>query len=93
MTVIVLLTIGMVLAPSTATARIRPPRETASPHNWTALHIAARDGDINQVKTLLKGGANIEAASGLGRTPLHLAVMWNRKDVVMNELRARGGRE
>lgn len=42
---------------------------------WTPLHIAASShfsGEI--VKTLIKGGANINAADKYGDTPLHLAI-------------------
>ena len=41
--------------------------------NRTALHIAARFGDAECVKTLYESGANIEARDKQGKTPLQLA--------------------
>jgi uncharacterized protein len=55
--------------------------ETAPPYNWTALHVAARDGDVGRVQALLDGGAGLEAREHLGRTPLHIAVQWGHLEV------------
>ncbi len=37
----------------------------------TALHFAARTGDVRSLKLLLEGGANIHAKDALGSSPLH----------------------
>lgn len=56
--------------------------------NWTPLHYAAkRHYDI--VKLLLAHGADVNA-DGAGDTPLSLAIM-NRKDEIVALLREQGG--
>jgi len=44
----------------------------------TALHMAARRGNIEVIEALLDGGADIEARDSLGDTPLRRAVNCNR---------------
>ena len=46
------------------------------------LRIAARDGDIDKIKSLIANGADVNAKNFEGDTPIHVAVMQNRKDVV-----------
>ena len=41
----------------------------------TALHLAASEGHIEVVKTLLSFDANINAKTKMGRTPLHITVL------------------
>jgi ankyrin repeat protein len=41
--------------------------------SWTALHWASHYGDLQKVESLLQDGANREAQSRSGKTPLHLA--------------------
>ncbi|XP_065677445.1 uncharacterized protein LOC100203916 isoform X1 [Hydra vulgaris] len=48
----------------------------------TALHIAARAGYLDTVKTLVSIGANVNICSATDSTPLHLAVINGDKDMV-----------
>ncbi|XP_078062820.1 NF-kappa-B inhibitor alpha-like [Mustelus asterias] len=50
---------------------------------YTCLHIAAMKGDCETVEQLLASGANINAQEpNSGRTPLHLAVEFQHREVV-----------
>ena len=53
------------------------------------LHFAAQDGDIEEVKRLLKEGYQPNLFDELGKTPLHYAAMSGHLDV-MNVLLAAG---
>jgi truncated hemoglobin YjbI len=44
----------------------------------TALHMAARRGNVEVIEALLDGGADIEARDSLGETPLRRAVNCNK---------------
>jgi ankyrin repeat protein len=46
----------------------------------TALHMAARRGNVELIGALLDGGADIEARDSLGDTPLRRAVNLNKVD-------------
>ena len=48
----------------------------------TPLHNAAHNGDINAVKLLLAGKANVNAKDNQGMTPLHEAARGGYKDIV-----------
>ncbi|KJE91761.1 muscle ankyrin repeat protein 3 [Capsaspora owczarzaki ATCC 30864] len=48
----------------------------------TALHVAARLGHVDMVKTLIEFGAIVNAANYMGLTPLHSACQRNHLDVV-----------
>ena len=54
----------------------------------TPLHLAARDGDLARVETLIAAGADANATSRLGVTPLSLAVQAGAPAVVARLLRA-----
>ena len=41
--------------------------------NWTALHYASENGDINICKLLINKGANVNSITKFNMTPLHLA--------------------
>ncbi|CAF1049365.1 unnamed protein product [Rotaria sordida] len=47
-------------------------------HGETILHIAARKGDLKQLKKELKDGANVNEEDNAGWTPLHEAVTKNK---------------
>lgn len=40
------------------------------------LHLAARYGDLDTVKYLIKKGADVDAINGIGETPVHTAAAW-----------------
>ena len=48
----------------------------------TPLHHAARDGNAVLVHYLINKGAKIEIQNNQGKTPLHLAATFDRKDAV-----------
>ena len=48
---------------------------------WAALHFAAHQGRLDAVQLLLKRGASVYLASAHGRTPLHLALQGDHRDV------------
>ncbi|MEO5344016.1 MAG: ankyrin repeat domain-containing protein [Gammaproteobacteria bacterium SHHR-1] len=51
-------------------------------HGWTPLHYASLTGSVQRVASLLKAGAEVDAASHYGTTPLMLAVRMNRPAVL-----------
>jgi ankyrin repeat protein len=48
----------------------------------TALHHAARDGNVAIINYLIDKGAKTEIQNNQGKTPLHLAATFDRKDAV-----------
>src|SRR5438045_5380015 len=60
---------------------IRSKRERQTP-----LHIAAEDGNTNNVKRLIREGAVVDASDRWKRTPLHLATEWGHVGVVKDLL-------
>lgn len=48
----------------------------------TMLHIAARKGDLEDVKILVASGADVNAIGDIGNTPLHGASSKGRMEVV-----------
>jgi ankyrin repeat protein len=46
------------------------------------LHIAASLDHVDRARTLISGGADINARSGLDETPLHIAVNHNAKQIL-----------
>ena len=54
-------------------------------HGWTALHHAAREGNMNEVKRLLAAGANVDArttALAHDSTPLVIATRSKHFDIM-----------
>jgi ankyrin repeat protein len=62
----------------------RPPQNTSYAYSALdeSLHQAAMAGDVSRVRSLIAGGANLNAKNKDGRTPLMLASMYGHADVV-----------
>jgi ankyrin repeat protein len=56
---------------------------------WTSLHLAARNGSTKIVKALLEAGADINAKTKKGQTPLFMAET-NKQDEVIALLKEKG---
>lgn len=52
----------------------------------TQLHLAAEEGDLNQVKYQIRAGAGVDAIDDNGNTPIHLASAKGYEDIVMTLL-------
>ena len=57
----------------------------------TALHLAAPFGSIKKIKMLLDAGANPNALTKYGISPLHGAAGWNKDPEVIVEIIKAGG--
>lgn len=49
---------------------------------WTALHLAAMDGNLAIVKALIGGGADVDVAGQQGKTALDLAREKGQSEIV-----------
>jgi ankyrin repeat protein len=54
---------------------------------WTALTVAARDGNVSAVNLLIEKGADINKLEGGGNSPLFWAVYYGHEDMVATLLR------
>ena len=57
-------------------------REAEPPEQFEAMHLAALSNSADVVTTLVDSGANIEAKTRSGHTPLHYAASQNTAEVV-----------
>ena len=56
--------------------------DDAAKNGHTPLHAAAWKGDVAQIRSLIAGGADVNAASSFGTTPLHSATVNNQLEAV-----------
>jgi ankyrin repeat protein len=62
---------------------VKKPVKTIGPAQPVeSLHEAAAAGDIEQIKSLISAGADVNAKDKSGDTPLHNAVILANKDVI-----------
>ena len=60
---------------------------------WTPLHGAALSGDVAAIRSLLAGGANVNARNDGGMTPLHLAATKRKLVLATLEAVAKSGHD
>jgi hypothetical protein len=65
------------------------PRGAAPRHEYTALHKACAQGDLEAVKMLLEAGASSSVAAPGGHTPLEMAALGGHRAVVLRILQHR----
>ncbi|VAH54482.1 unnamed protein product [Triticum turgidum subsp. durum] len=74
-------------------ARTRSDSDDADDRGWSQLHVAARKGNLKEVRRLLNEGMNVNAPTwgpkSPGATPLHLAAQGGHVKI-MDELLERG---
>jgi hypothetical protein len=63
-------------------AAAQPGIDAKDAWGHTALHRAARSGNVQELQQLLAQGANIEAQNNIQKTPLHEAAEWGHAECV-----------
>ena len=58
------------------------------PMKMTALHLAAQEGNVESLQTLVSGGANVNAKNARGQSALHLAALAQSPETVEVLLKA-----
>ncbi|HEU4687752.1 MAG TPA: ankyrin repeat domain-containing protein, partial [Vicinamibacterales bacterium] len=82
---------GLLVAAATArpaTAQTSAPTSAAAPDGTTPLHQAVRQNDLKTVDALIKGGADVKAATRYGVTPIGLAALGGNTPIVRRLLDA-----
>jgi hypothetical protein len=46
----------------------------------TSLHQAVKENDIRSIRSLVEGGAKVQAPDKIGRTPLHWALVFGHEE-------------
>lgn len=64
--------------------------QAVNAQGWTPLHVAAAGGNVDVIGLLLQHGANVNAASNIGATPLDNALTYSRSQAVADLLRQHG---
>ena len=54
---------------------------SAIPQEGTALHLATRNGDVDEARRLIEGGADVNERNDQGLTPLHMIALNGRTDL------------
>lgn len=84
-TVIILLLVALVSVPISCVLKRRARTETAielEGKPTKSLHQAVADGNIEQVKSLIAKGADVNAKDERGQTPLHFAARRGHEEIV-----------
>lgn len=61
-----------------------------SSHGWTALHWAARNGNLEVARKLMDWGCEVNAADAIGWTPLFPAAYWGQRAEIVRLLAEHG---
>lgn len=73
-------------------ANINATLQRTSATGWNALHYAVVNGNVELVKYLIKHGANVNKSTGEGSSPLFLAKLGNREEII-KILKSAGAKE
>ncbi len=63
-------------------AQAQTPPSSHEIGSFSGLHLAAHNGDVAKVNSLVRSGAKLEAEDRAGRTPLHVAAYASHEDAV-----------
>ena len=55
----------------------------AGSNGWTLLHYACKEGNVNLVRTFIEHKADITAKNNQSNMPVHIAVKYNRGEVIL----------
>ena len=55
----------------------------ADSNGWTLLHYACKEGNVNLVRTLIEHKADITAKNNQSNMPVHIAVKYDREEVIL----------
>ena len=61
-----------------------------SDRTWTPFHRAARNGNLEELRRLLREGADVDSRNNRGETALHIASIWGRVEAVRELLSGHG---
>ncbi len=65
-----------------AMARAQVPPSAAELANYSALHKAAAEGDLESIKATIADGADVNGRDVMGRTPFHVAAYQKQQDAM-----------
>lgn len=71
---------------SSANAQTAPSASEIA--SYTGLHLAAHQGDVNEIRRLVAAGADLDVRDGSLRTPAHLAAFGSHDDVLIELAKA-----